>query len=92
MTWVIGILLALSVLASWVGAIGFLRLRTAYDRLHCVTLASAGTGLPLAGVGFVSDGLSARAIKILLLAIIVLISGSAVGHATARALLIREQQ
>ncbi len=86
---VIDVLLGLALLAAWLGCFGFLRLRTALDRLHCVTFIAAGAGLPIVVAAFVADGGSDRAFKILLLAVVQLAAGAALAHAVGRALLLR---
>jgi multisubunit Na+/H+ antiporter MnhG subunit len=82
-------LLAVVVLAAWLGCAGFARLRAPLDRMHCVGFVNATSGLALAIVGFVSDGVSARACKILLVVAIGLLSGAATAHAVGRALTLR---
>jgi multicomponent Na+:H+ antiporter subunit G len=86
---VISSLLTISVLAAWLGALGLLTLRTPLDRLHCVTFVNVVAGLALAAAAIVSDGLSDRAGKIVLMVVLSLISGAATAHATGRALLHR---
>lgn len=82
-------LLGLAVLSAWLGCAGFLRLRTALDRLHCVAFVYATTGTLLTAAAFVSDGASDRALKILLLTVVGLLTGAAMSQATGRALLLR---
>ncbi len=86
---VVDALLAMLVLAAWLGCVGFARLRSPLDRLHCVTFVNAACGAALVAVAFVADGLSDRALKTLLLVIAALFSGAAVAHATGRALVLR---
>ncbi len=86
---VIEALLALVVLAAWLGTAGFLRLRTALDRVHCVAFTYATAGVALTVAAFLSDGASDRALKIALLTVIGLVAGSAMSHAIGRALLLR---
>ncbi len=81
--------LGVAVLAAWIGAAGFLRLRTAYDRLHCATYVSVGAGLPVLVAACTADGLSDRALKLLFLVACMLLSGAALAHAIGRALLLR---
>ena len=88
---VIAALLALVVLAAWIGCAGFARLRTPLDRMHCVAFVNATAGLALTVAAFVSDGLSDRALKILLMAATLLLVGSAMSHATGRAIGQRRQ-
>jgi multicomponent Na+:H+ antiporter subunit G len=82
-------LLAVLVLAAWLGCAGFARLRSPLDRLHCVTFVNAACGMALVAVAFVADGASDRAFKVLLLVAAALLSGAAVAHATGRALVLR---
>ena len=84
-------LLALAVLTCWLGAAGFARLKSPLDRLHCVTFVNAGAGLAILIAAFAADGVSTRALKILVLNAAVLASGAALAHATGRALLLRER-
>lgn len=86
---VIEILLAIVVLAAWLGALGLLTLRTPLDRLHCVTFVNVLAGGAFAITAFVSDGLSDRAGKIALMVVLSLLSGAAVAHAVGRALVHR---
>ena len=88
---VIAALLALLVVAVWLGCVGFARLRTPLDRMHCVAFVNATAGLALTIAAFVSDGLSDRALKILLISVTSLLAGSAMSHATGRAILRRSQ-
>lgn len=85
----IGLLLGVMVASAWLGVAGFLRLRTTLDRVHCVTFVNAAAGLALVATAFVSDGASDRALKILLMVAVSLVSGAALSHATGRALLLR---
>lgn len=88
-TSVIAALLALAVLFAWFGAAGFARLRSPLDRLHVVPFVAVGSFGPLAIAALVSEGLSTRFIKIVLLLLITLLSGAVSSHAIARALALR---
>lgn len=85
----IGLLLGVMMASAWLGVAGFLRLRTTLDRVHCVTFVNAAAGLALVATAFVADGASDRALKILLMVAVSLVSGAALSHATGRALLLR---
>lgn len=87
---VVAVLLALVVLALWLAVWGFARLPNAYDRLHCTSFAAIAVGAPLVVLAFVADGASDRAFKILLLVVLMLISGAATTHASARAIAARD--
>ena len=84
--------LGLAVFSAWLGCVSFARLRSSFDRIHCVTFVNAASGLALVIAAFVADGLSDRALKILFLAFVSLINGAALSHATGRALFLRQQQ
>lgn len=85
----IDILLAFMAVAAWLGVAAFFRLRTALDRIHCVTFVNATAGMALTLAAFISDGASDRALKILLFTVVSLLIGASLSHATGRALLLR---
>ena len=89
MTVVIDILLGLLVAATWLGCLGFARLRTPLDRLHCAAFVNAVGGLLLGVIAFAADGASDRAFKVLLIVAVSLVSGAALSHAVGRALIYR---
>lgn len=89
MTVVIDILLGVLVAATWLGCMGFARLRMPLDRLHCATFVNAVAGLMLAVITFAADGASDRAFKVLLIVAVSLVSGAALSHAVGRALIYR---
>ena len=89
MTAVINGLLGLLVAVTWLGCLGFARLRSPLDRLHCAGFVNAATGVLLAAVAFAADGPSDRAFKVLLTVAVSLVAGSALSHAIGRALLYR---
>lgn len=82
-------LLAIMVLAAWLGCAGFARLRSPLDRMHCVAFVNATAGSALTAAAFVADGASTRAFKILLITFVSLLAGAATSHATGRAILLR---
>lgn len=87
---VIDILLVVVVLCAWLGCAGFARLRAPLDRMHCVAFVNATSGMALTAAAFVSDGLSTRAVKVLLITGLGVLAGAAMSHATGRSLLLRE--
>ena len=91
MTVAIDVLLGLLVAAAWIGCLGFARLRTPLDRLHCATFVNAAPGLLMVVVAFAADGASSRAFKVLLTVAISLAAGAALSHAVGRALVYRER-
>lgn len=79
----IDVLLALAVLACWLGAAGFLRVRTARDRLHSVTFANGVAGVAVVAAAFVADGASDSALKVLIVAAAALLIGGTANLAIA---------
>jgi len=90
MTWLTDAGLTLCVAASWLGCIGFARLRTPLDRIHCVAFVNvtAGTALTIAAIA--TDGITPRTAKIVFLVLVSVLAGAATAHATARALFDRD--
>lgn len=91
MSVVIDGLLGLLVATVWLGCLGFVRLRTPLDRLHCASFVNVVAGALLVVLAFAADGVSDRALKVLLSVAITLVAGSALSHALGRALLYRER-
>lgn len=84
--------LLVMVAAAWLGSLGFVRLRTPLDRIHCVTFVNVVCGIALLAAALLSDGLSDRVLKILLIVGLNLVSGSAISHMTGRAIMLRENK
>ena len=82
----IAALLAVAVLASWLGCAGLLRLPTPTDRLHLVAFVNIAAGIPLLIAGVLTDGATPRAFKMGAIVAINLLSGAAASHAIGRAL------
>lgn len=82
-------LLALAVLSAWLGCVGFLRLASALDRLHCAAFVTAAAAPCITLAALLQDGLSGRAGKTVALLVIMLVGGAATTHAVGRALLLR---
>lgn len=85
------VFLALAVAASWIGAIGFVCLRSPFDRLHCVTFVNVAGAGALLVASFLADGATDRVLKILVLVVATLLTGAALTHGTGRALRLRER-
>jgi len=83
-------LLGLAVLSAWIGALGFLRLRTALDRLHTPTFVICAGGVPLALAAFLQDGVSQRSLKVAFLVASLIVIGAITSHAAGRALFTRD--
>jgi monovalent cation/proton antiporter MnhG/PhaG subunit len=83
-------LLLVGVIASWLGAVGLFRLETPYQRIHCVAFVTLVGGFCFCAAVFITHPLSPLGWKALLILITLLCAGAVVGHATGRALFIRE--
>jgi multicomponent Na+:H+ antiporter subunit G len=82
-------LLAVTVAATWLGSVAFVRLRTPFERLHVVTFINVVSLASTAAAAFVADGISSRSLKCALVFIAVLGAGSLLAHVTGRALYLR---
>ena len=87
---VVDILLAVAVLSAWLGALGFVRLRTALDRLHCATFVNVAAGVGLTAAVLVQDGLTSRSCKAAALLLATLLVGAATSHTVGRAVHLRQ--
>jgi len=85
------ILLILLVLASWLGTVGFLRLRTPLQRLHCVTFVTVAACTCLLLAALAAEGPTLRVGKLCLLLVVMLAAGAGTSHAIGRAVLIRDR-
>lgn len=70
--------------------VGLLAFRNVLDRLHCVGLAAYGALLVAVAI-VVRESFSLLGDKSLLLAAVLVLFGPVLGHATARALLMRDR-
>lgn len=91
MTTLIAVLLAVLVGVTWLGCLGFARLRTALDRLHCAAFVNVAGGGVLVMVSFAADGSSVRSWKVLAAVLAGVLGGAALSHAAGRALLYRDR-
>lgn len=81
--------LILAVASVWLGVVGFLRLTTALDRLHCASFVNVAGGLFLLLAAIVDEGLTVRSLKFGILYLLLLTGGAVAAHAAGRALLLR---
>ena len=88
---IVDLLLAFALAAAWLRAIGFARLKSSMDRLHCATFTTVGAGIPFALAAFAEDGASQRSFKILLLVVVAVVAGASVNQAIARAIFTRDE-
>ncbi len=83
-------LLSLSVAAAWAACFGFLRRSGSLHTLHYPSFIAAASGTALVLAGLVTEGLTARVGKLVLLDGLVMVSGLVLSHALARSALRRE--
>jgi multicomponent Na+:H+ antiporter subunit G len=84
------ILLAVGVLAAWLAAFVFARLRTSLERLHAVSVANIAVGVPITLAAILTDGVSARSLKCALLVFAIIFIGALLSQAIGRAVHLRE--
>ena len=84
-------LLALAVVASWLGAAAFLFLATAYDRLHAATYVSLTAGFFVMLAIIASQPLSAQALKAAITYAALIGTGAILTHSIGRALRLRDE-
>ncbi len=78
-------LLALTVAACGCAGLGILLMRTVYARLHYVGLVTTIAATPCAVAVTVAEGIWPSGAKALLIALVMIVTGPVVTHATARA-------
>lgn len=81
--------LVAAVTAVWLSVVGFARLRTPLDRLHCVTFLNLTAGTLLAAAALLTDGVSNRSLTVVFIVALNLLCGAATSHVTGRAFLQR---
>ena len=82
-------LLAIAVATVWLACLGFVRLKTAMDRLHCATFVNVVAGFSLTLAVVIQDGATSRSWKTAALLLVTLLVGAATSHAVGRALYLR---
>ena len=85
-----GGLLAIVVVACWLGVLGMWRMREPTQALHYLSLPAAAGGLALVVAVFVEEGNNPASYKTMLIVVVLLAINSVVTHATARAFRARE--
>ena len=86
----IGILLCLTVAATWLAALALWRLPKALDRLHALAFLNVAASACVTVAAFLSDGISGRSLKILLMMSVFLAWAALLSHVSGRAVLMRE--
>lgn len=87
---VVVVLLGCTVACCWVGALGMWKMRTPTQSLHYLSLPCSLGIVVLAAAVVVQEGFGQVGLKTLLIAVLLLGFNTAVTHATARAIRIRE--
>ncbi|MBB2203273.1 monovalent cation/H(+) antiporter subunit G [Gluconacetobacter tumulisoli] len=77
--------LGLLVIVAWVAVLGFLRLPETLDALHAAALLNVAGSASLIMVCVIADGLSARTIKLVLIALLLVFGGAVVSQMIGRA-------
>ena len=90
MSILVGALLALAVAAAWLSALALLRLPRALDRLHALSFLNVAASVCVTVAAFLSDGISGRSMKILLMMGVYLAWAAVLSHVSGRAVLMRE--
>jgi multicomponent Na+:H+ antiporter subunit G len=83
-------LLVLGVLASWLGSLALFRLRTPYQRIHCVAFVTVVGGFCFCLAVLLTHPGSPLGWKAAFILVVLACAGAVVSHATGRALLLRE--
>lgn len=90
MSVVIGVLLTLSVAVTWLAALALWRLPKALDRLHALAFLNVAASGLVTAAAFLSDGISGRSLKILVMMVVFLGWAAVLSHVSGRAVLMRE--
>lgn len=84
------VLLAVGVAAVLVSCVGLLVFPRAADRLHLLGVATSLGSVPVAAAVAVREGLSSTSLKAALVAVLLVVLGPVLSHATGRAARISE--
>lgn len=85
----IGMLLTSGVIACWIAALSFARLRTPLERIHAVSFANIAGGAMLTLAAMIGSTPAAAA-KCALIWLLTVIVAALLSHVTGRALLLRD--
>ncbi|MFC4453878.1 monovalent cation/H(+) antiporter subunit G [Deinococcus sonorensis] len=86
----VSVLLTLGVVVAALCVVGVLVGRDVYQKLHYLGPVAPVSGVLIAAAVIVKEGLTQAGIKAALVALVLLVSGAVLTHATARAAFIRE--
>ena len=90
MSVVIGSVLALAVAAAWLAALALWRLPRALDRMHALAFLNVAASILVTVAAFLTDGVSGRSLKILVMMVVFLAWAAVLSHVSGRAVLMRE--
>ena len=88
---VAGALVTLAFLSVVLSSVGLVAAKTGWDKLNYTSPANVVAPVAIAAAVLVEDSLSSASVKAVLVAIVLLITGPAVVHATGRAARVREE-
>lgn len=88
MTLAIDACLTVGIVASWLGAVALLRL-SPLGRLHAVSFVNVAAGGSVTLATCLTDGLSTRSGKVLLIWLVLMLTGALSAHVTGRAIHLR---
>lgn len=86
MTVLVDCLLAVAIFAAWLSVIAFIRMPTAFQKLHAVTFVNVVSGAPLVTAALLTDGITPRSLKCLFMLLYIVLTGALLAHVTGRAL------
>jgi multicomponent Na+:H+ antiporter subunit G len=86
----VGVLLTIGFLSVLLSAAGLVAAKTGWDKLHYTSPAAIVGPVAIAGAVLVEEPLSSAGVKAVLVAIVLLLTGPVLEHATARAARVRE--
>lgn len=89
---IVDLLLVLAVASVWLGCLGFVRMKTALDRLHCAAFINVAGAAGLALAAITQDGVTSRSCKVAALLAVAGVVGAATSHAIGRALYLRDSE
>jgi multisubunit Na+/H+ antiporter MnhG subunit len=87
---VVGVLLTVGVLSVLLSAAGVVAAKTGWDKLHYTGPATVVAPVAITAAVLVEEPLSSAGIKAVLVAVVLLLTGPVLVHATARAARVRE--
>ena len=86
----VGVLLAVGAASVLLSCVGLVAAPSSWDKLHFTGPATVVAPVALAGAVLVQEPLSSAGIKAVLVAVVMLLTGPVVLHATARAARVRD--